>query len=102
MNQNPLVSIVVPTRNSASTLEVCLESIRKQRYPRIEVLVVDNYSADETSMIVEEFGMKSLFRGPERSSQRNYGQSIVLEIVCFLWIRIWSLRLMLWMSVFRR
>ena len=73
MNQKPLVSIVVPTRNSASTLEVCLESIKKQRYPSVEVLIVDNYSVDGTNMIVEKYGAKSLLRGPERSSQRNYG-----------------------------
>jgi len=71
--QKPLVSIVVPTHNSASTLGVCLESIKKQMYPSIEVIVVDNYSTDETNTIVKKNGVKYLLRGPERSSQRNYG-----------------------------
>jgi len=43
---SPLASIVVPTYNSEKTLPLCLESIRKQTYREIEVLVVDNFSRD--------------------------------------------------------
>jgi glycosyltransferase involved in cell wall biosynthesis len=36
-------------------------------------LVVDKYSSDGTASIAREYGAKVLFKGPERSSQKNYG-----------------------------
>lgn len=65
--------MVVPTRNSAKTLRRCLESVRGQVYKNIELIIVDNYSSDETCAIAMEFGAVVLRRGPERSSQKNWG-----------------------------
>jgi glycosyltransferase involved in cell wall biosynthesis len=69
----PLVSVIVPTRNSARFLERCLTSIRRQTYSRIELLVVDNYSTDSTREIASRWADKVLVHGPERSAQVNYG-----------------------------
>ncbi len=44
----PLVSIVIPTKNSAKTLPLCLTSIKRQTYRNIEVIVVDGCSANRT------------------------------------------------------
>ncbi len=68
----PLVSIVVPTRNSARTLNRCLESIHNQTLS-CEVIVVDNGSTDDTIQIAAQFGFRVLRGGPERSAQRNIG-----------------------------
>jgi len=67
------VSIVVPTYNSASTLEQCLKSIKSQLYQNVELVVVDNHSKDNTRQIAERFADKVFTKGPERSAQRNYG-----------------------------
>ncbi len=68
-----MVSVIVPTRNSARTLETCLMSIRAQRYLRIEIIVVDNESTDQTLQIAHRLANVVGSRGPERSAQRNYG-----------------------------
>ncbi len=69
----PLVSVIVPTYNSASLLRLCLESIRDQSYKNIELLVVDNNSNDDTKAIAREFTDHVFNKGPERSAQVNYG-----------------------------
>ena len=49
------VSVVIPTLNSSRTLGDCLSSIRMQEYPqeKIEILVVDGGSTDDTQKIAE-------------------------------------------------
>lgn len=68
-----LVSVVVPTRNSAATLAACLESIRAQTYRPMEVLVVDNHSSDGTQKLAAQLADRVVSAGPERSAQRNRG-----------------------------
>jgi len=34
-----LVSVIVPTKNSAGTIEICLKSIKEQTYPDVEIIV---------------------------------------------------------------
>jgi len=73
MKNNPLVSIIVPTRNSAKFLEACLKSIKNQTYRNTELIVVDNNSADSTKKIAKKYTDKVFNQGPERSAQRNFG-----------------------------
>jgi len=69
----PLVSIVIPTYNSEKTLPLCLESIKRQTYRDIEIIVVDKGSSDRTSRIAEEHGARVYIYGYERSAQKNFG-----------------------------
>lgn len=55
MNAKPaLVSVIVPAFNAASGIRQTLRSALAQTYRRIEVIVVDDGSTDETSAVVEE------------------------------------------------
>jgi glycosyltransferase involved in cell wall biosynthesis len=54
-NQNPLISIVVPTFNRASTVGYCLNSIFNQTYENIEIIVVDDCSTDKTIEVVKGY-----------------------------------------------
>ena len=55
-----MLSVVIPTLNSASTLSYTLSSIFSNRFPRelFEVLVIDNGSSDETIEIAKGFPVK--------------------------------------------
>ena len=73
MSDQPLVSVVVPTRNNVRTIRACLQSVRDQTHPRVELIVVDNHSSDETLEIATELADVAVTGGPERSAQRNLG-----------------------------
>lgn len=70
---NYIVSVIVPTKNSAATLEKCLASIKNQSYKHIEIIVIDNFSSDETPKIAKKYTKLFFQKGPERSAQVNYG-----------------------------
>ncbi len=53
------VSVIVPMRNSSTTILHTLKSISDQRFPIKEIIVVDNVSSDNSIEIVEEYKKKS-------------------------------------------
>jgi glycosyltransferase involved in cell wall biosynthesis len=71
--QDPLVTVIVPTKNSSKTLAKCLESIKNQDYKNTEIIVVDNHSIDNTLEIAKRYTNAVYTFSPERSSQINYG-----------------------------
>jgi glycosyltransferase involved in cell wall biosynthesis len=54
----PLVSIVIPARNEGRNIRRCVESALASAYPRLEVVVVDDHSADDTGAIVAELAAR--------------------------------------------
>lgn len=73
MADDPLVSIVIPTRNSSRTLPICLTSISRQTYRNIEVIVIDNYSEDGTTEVARRFGARVFRHKGERARAKNLG-----------------------------
>lgn len=53
--KQPKVSVVVPMRNSFSTILLTLKSIFEQKYPIAEIIIIDNASDDNSVVIVKEF-----------------------------------------------
>jgi len=51
---SPFFSIIIPTNNSARTLQNALDSIYHQTFHDFEVLIVDNLSIDGTTEIIME------------------------------------------------
>ncbi len=70
---DPLVSVVITTKNEEKNIRNCLESLRHQTWHCLEVIVVDNHSTDQTVGIAREYTDKVFTKGPERSTQRNFG-----------------------------
>lgn len=54
----PLVSVLVPARNEAANIEACLEGLLAQRYRRLEVLVLDDGSTDDTAERVRKMAAR--------------------------------------------
>lgn len=54
----PLVSVVMPTYNHAKFIGVSIESVMNQTYGNLELLIIDNYSNDNTRDIVSTYSNK--------------------------------------------
>lgn len=55
---NGLVSIIIPTKNSATWLNKCFEHIKSQSYKKIEVIIVDGNSNDNVKQITKRYKFK--------------------------------------------
>lgn len=74
MRKKSLVSIIITTKNEEDVLDDLLISIKRQTYKKVEVILVDNNSKDNTLKVAKQFGEVKIYNyGPERSTQRNYG-----------------------------
>src|SRR4051794_36322604 len=47
-----LFSVIIPNWNGAKHLPTCLNALRAQTYPNIEVIVADNASSDESRALL--------------------------------------------------
>ncbi|MBK8538237.1 MAG: glycosyltransferase [Candidatus Competibacteraceae bacterium] len=51
LSRNPLVSIIIPTKDRLDLLQPCIESLlEKTRYPYYEVIIMDNRSTDPATL----------------------------------------------------
>lgn len=78
----PLVTVAVPAHNEEKVIVRCLESIRQNSYPNIEVLVADDASADNTKQIVRDY----ILRHPDMNLRvyrmhKNAGKGEALSTV---------------------
>ena len=68
-----LISVVVPAYNVEKYISECIDSILKQSYKNIEVILVDDGSTDNTSSICEQY--KSNYNNVLLVTQSNGGLS---------------------------
>ncbi len=84
----PLVSIIIPTYNSASKINACINSIKSQTYSNIETIVVDQSSSDKTQHIAKAKGAKIIvlpkpdFYSPPTKS-RNEGAKVAQGVILY-------------------
>jgi len=63
-NNKALVTVTIPTFNSAKTLSLCLESIKRQTYKHIEINIIDGNSEDNTIKVAKSFGVSNVVNLP--------------------------------------
>jgi GT2 family glycosyltransferase len=62
----PKLSVVIPHWNGKQFLPPCLDSLQRQTYPSIEVIIVDNASTDGSQVLIrEEYPWVTLIQLPE-------------------------------------
>lgn len=90
MSLNAEVSVIIPTYNRSRTIRAAVDSVLAQTGPRLEIIVVDDGSSDETYDILRGYVEKGFItylkqenKGP--ASARNLGiKNSNGEFVCFL------------------
>lgn len=67
---SPSISIVIATFNAEGTINKCLESIKRQNYPkeRIEIIIIDASSKDKTVEIAKKFTDKVMIIDASRQN----------------------------------
>ena len=94
MSYAPLISVIIPTFNRARQVQAALRSVLAQTYPELEVIVIDDGSADgtrqdlQTLMSLEDCNhrVRYFFRPNQgQSTARNMGiEKARGELVAFL------------------
>ena len=73
------ISIIIPVYNSEKYIKECVDSILRQTYKNIEVLLIDDESQDDSAKICDEFAKKDsrVFvyhkKNGGTADSRNYG-----------------------------
>lgn len=60
MQINKLVSIITPSFNSVKFIKQCIESVIAQTYTNWEMLIVDDYSSDNSLQILKKYNDKRI------------------------------------------
>ena len=56
--ETPLISIIVPVYNVRGYLESCLDSLQKQNYPKLEIILIDDGSTDGSGVLCDDFAKR--------------------------------------------
>ena len=80
----PSVSVCIPARNERHAMTKCLEATLASTYPKLEVLVLDDDSVDNTSSLIKAFareGVRFIEGGelPEGWLGKNYALKQLLD-----------------------
>ncbi len=66
------VSVLIPARNESANIEQCIRCVSVQTFPNIEILILDDYSEDDTYSkalkLSEQDGKVKIFKGKSAPS----------------------------------
>lgn len=84
--RNPLVTVVIPAHNESAGIERTLDSVRRSSYKKLQILVVDDASTDDTRTYVTRY-IKRYPKAPIRllRKQTNVGKGSALNHAIKRW-----------------
>lgn len=56
----PTVSVCIPARNETHAMTMCLERVLASDYERLEIIVLDDSSVDDTSVLIKSFALEGV------------------------------------------
>lgn len=87
----PLISIIIPVYNVKAYVGKCLDSIKRQKYENLDIIIVDDGSIDESGKICDEFAKNEIRarvfhkKNGGLSNARNFGiKKAKGEIIAFV------------------
>lgn len=90
MQENPVVSVIIPTYNSAVYVLHAIQSLVQQTFQPIEIIVIDDGSTDNTVALLHELKSQYNFQlfcqsnqGPAAARNRGLGMAQA-KYICFL------------------
>lgn len=86
-NPRPKISIITPTRNCATYIRTCIESLLEQNYENFEHIVVDGQSTDNTVEILKEYPHLKWISEPDHGEAEALNKALKMvtgEIICWL------------------
>ena len=91
MKDNPTISVIVPIYQVEKYIDKCLESIIKQTYRKLEIILIDDGSKDNSGKICDYYAMKdhriNVIHKPNEgvSKARNLGiEKSSGQYICFV------------------
>lgn len=78
----PSVSVCIPARNEMHALATCLEKVLASDYEKLEILVFDDSSADDTSVLIKSFAHEGVRFVPGTHLPEGWlGKNHALEVL---------------------
>ena len=78
LDDYPGVSIIVPAHNESFAIVDTIEALKKQKYPRFEIIVVNDGSTDDTAEILDEYQRRGEIRAIHLGS--NQGKAAAMRV----------------------
>ena len=85
--ERPLITTVIPVKDRESYLAEAIESVIAQRYPNLELIVVDGHSTDRSPEIARSYPEVTFLEQDGTGIARAWNQAIHLssgELIAFL------------------
>lgn len=73
IQQEPLFSVLIANHNDGKFIPEAISSIRNQSYPNWEIVIVDDYSTDDSSLIYKQYQCDSCIRVYRNDSNMGCG-----------------------------